>query len=237
MGFNWVGDEMARVEAVLLDLEGTVVQMLYRFREAKRDVVNCLIQQCLPKDLFNPEDPTLKIFDKLRQYLDQTGKPHEFARLKRECEAIIDRYELEAAEGTSLIEGVVEALTMLRQAGLKIALVTNDGVKATQRILERFSLHPFFDSVVTREDVAGMKPSPEPILLALRRLSVLPENTVVVGDSGIDVEAARLAGVLAVGVTSGLKDEGALRSAGATHVISSVTRLPALIHEIDAAKD
>jgi pyrophosphatase PpaX len=67
----------------------------------------------------------------------------------------------------------------------------------------RLGIERWFDVVVTCDDTAAHKPDPEPILLALERLGVRPEDAAYVGDSPFDVGAARAAGVFAVAVSWG----------------------------------
>ena len=57
--------------------------------------------------------------------------------------------------------------------------------------------------VISRDDTPHLKPHPTPIRLAAVRLSLLPEQCVMVGDTGVDVRSAKAAGALAVGVLCG----------------------------------
>jgi phosphoglycolate phosphatase-like HAD superfamily hydrolase len=61
-----------------------------------------------------------------------------------------------------------------------------------------------FDVLVTRESVRRLKPHPEPILKAARALGLSPQETIMVGDTSLDMRSAKAAGAQAVGVLCGL---------------------------------
>lgn len=90
--------------------------------------------------------------------------------------------------------GAKRALRALRRAGVRLAIVTNQGkreVRTAQRVLG-FS---GFDAVITVDDVRAPKPSPEGLLKALREMRVAPREALFVGDSATDVRAGKRAGV------------------------------------------
>lgn len=93
-----------------------------------------------------------------------------------------------------LAPGAKETLHSLKNQGRKLAICTNRST-SMEAILERFDLTRFFDCVVTALDVKTPKPDPEGLLLVLKALKISPEESLYVGDSPIDEEAARLAGI------------------------------------------
>ena len=100
------------------------------------------------------------------------------------------------------IDGMVE---VVRDLSLKydLAIITLRNRAETQAFLEHFGLQDCFKAVVTRQDVKRLKPHPEPILQAARRLGYTPQQCLVVGDTGVDVRAGRRAGALTVSVLCG----------------------------------
>ncbi|MER3522680.1 MAG: phosphatase [Ignavibacteria bacterium] len=95
-----------------------------------------------------------------------------------------------------LHEGVKEVLPFLPQHRLSLALFTGKGRRTTHITLEAFGLTPFFDAVVTGNDVVCHKPGAEGIEKILQQWNANPQETVMVGDSPADVQAARAVGVL-----------------------------------------
>jgi phosphoglycolate phosphatase-like HAD superfamily hydrolase len=89
--------------------------------------------------------------------------------------------------------------------------VTSGSRPRVVREVERFGLTPRFADLVCAEDTARRKPHPEPLRVALGRLGVDSSAAACVGDSPEDVEMARAAGVLSVGVPGGFPNREALR--------------------------
>lgn len=97
--------------------------------------------------------------------------------------------------------GVREALTALRAAGLKLAIVTSKQTELALRGLRVCHLDHFFPTVVGMDATVKHKPDPEPCLEAMRRLGVEPgPDVLMVGDSMFDIQCGRNAGVRTVGV-------------------------------------
>jgi len=91
--------------------------------------------------------------------------------------------------------GVIPVLRRLRRRGLRLAVVSSRRRAALESGLLATGLVPYFPVVVGLEDVAEPKPSPEGLLLALRRLEVSAARTLYVGDNPLDVEAGHEAQV------------------------------------------
>ena len=86
-------------------------------------------------------------------------------------------------------------LALLRAGGARLALVTNKESRYTQRVLDAHQLAGLFDRVVSGDTLGTRKPSPDGVLHCLAAFDVAPRRALFVGDSSIDVETARNAGV------------------------------------------
>jgi phosphoglycolate phosphatase-like HAD superfamily hydrolase len=91
--------------------------------------------------------------------------------------------------------GITRLLEELDRAGLLMAVVSSRRRAALVQSLEATGLRSHFPVVVGLDDVSQPKPSPEGLLLALRRLGVEASRTVFVGDNELDVEAGHRAGI------------------------------------------
>lgn len=89
---------------------------------------------------------------------------------------------------------IIEVLGILKKRGLKRAISTNR-TTSMKHIMERFSLWPYFDMVVTALDVARPKPAPESVEKILQKLGIHKDKTLYVGDSEVDRETAFSSGV------------------------------------------
>lgn len=96
-----------------------------------------------------------------------------------------------------------ETLAAIQGRGAKIGAVTSRSKMTSISTLELADLLPFFDTVISMEDAPAIKPSPEPLLVALTNIGSDPSRAVMIGDSHLDIEAGKNAGTRTVRMTSG----------------------------------
>ena len=90
--------------------------------------------------------------------------------------------------------GVVDGLQVLQQAGLKLACLTNKPVGFARELLKLKGLDGFFSQLFGGDSFAAKKPDALPVLETCKALGSLPAETLMVGDSSNDAQAARAAG-------------------------------------------
>jgi pyrophosphatase PpaX len=101
-------------------------------------------------------------------------------------------------------DGMEGALVALKERGHRLGLVTAKRRSTVELAFARLpQLVDIFEAVVGGDETARHKPDPEPLELGLARLGASPDNAAYVGDSPFDMQAARAAGMTAVGVTWG----------------------------------
>jgi phosphoglycolate phosphatase len=102
------------------------------------------------------------------------------------------------------IKGVQTFLSRLKRDGVYTALATNDERKDTEAILSHLGMDGLFDIILCAGEVNPPKPHPETILTICRKLSVPPQEVVMVGDSVTDMMMGKRAGVaLTIGILEG----------------------------------
>ena len=101
-------------------------------------------------------------------------------------------------DSSDILPGVLPFLDELRTAGIKIAL--GSASKNARIILKRVALSDYFDVIVDGNVVSKAKPDPEVFALSASLLDTSPQNTVVFEDAQAGIEAARRAGMIAIGV-------------------------------------
>jgi pyrophosphatase PpaX len=119
---------------------------------------------------------------------------------------------------------------------LKIGLCTINSEQSVNHILKRFGIADFFDVTVPRNKVNHFKPHPEHVEVALKVLGVSAKETVLVGDSSVDMQSAGALKAIAVGLPTGVSTIEQLMSSGANYIITSITDLPLLIEQITKLK-
>lgn len=135
----------------------------------------------------------------------------------------------EATTGTSgqPYPGVHEALARLREAGLKLACVTNKEIRHARRVLAVHHLDAAFDWVVGGDSLPVKKPDAGVLRQVLERLGGEPARAAHVGDSRIDVEAARNAGVAAWAVPYGYNGGEPIAAARPERIFDSLAEIAA----------
>jgi putative hydrolase of the HAD superfamily len=96
------------------------------------------------------------------------------------------------------IPGVERLLDLLKSENLKLGVLTNSFEGHSKIILDRFSLRPFFDSVLDGSDVKSYKPQPEPFNYALNDLNVKAKESLFIGDEFL----ADIVGSVSLGMTA-----------------------------------
>ncbi|CRK53767.1 HAD family hydrolase [Rhodococcus sp. RD6.2] len=140
-------------------------------------------------------------------------------------------YEALADGGISPIPGAAEAITVLRSAGVKVALTTGFSRGTQKKILATLGWEDLADITLCPADAGRGRPFPDMILTALMRTGVADVRDVaVLGDTSSDIVSGLRAGAsIVAGTLTGAHDEESLRAAGATHVVGSVAEFPQLI--------
>ena len=133
-------------------------------------------------------------------------------------------YDSAPNAGTAPYEGVMALLTALKERGVKVAVLSNKPDFATRSVVESF----FGDLVAVahggREGIP-LKPAPDGALALLEELSVTAEECLYVGDTGVDMDTAREAGLFGIGVTWGFRERAELESHGAKAIIDHPSEL------------
>lgn len=129
----------------------------------------------------------------------------------------LDYYREHKLDYTYAYEGVLEALDALHKVHDQVeaprradaprramAVLTNKPVRPAQAICEALGLAPYFLQIYGGNSFATKKPDPEGLLSLMKQANAKPEETVMIGDSQVDVMTARNAGAWSIGCTFGL---------------------------------
>ncbi len=133
-----------------------------------------------------------------------------------------EHYAVTTGTSAAPYPGCREALSQLKQAGLRLACTTNKELRHTQRVLVMTRLDGFFDLVIGGDSLAEKKPHRSVLVHVMRSLKASADRTAHVGDSSIDVQAARNAGVHAWAVPYGYNAGLPIESANPDRVFASL---------------
>ncbi|MEM2087424.1 MAG: HAD family phosphatase [Thermoproteota archaeon] len=221
------------IEAVLFDLDGTLIEFNYDYNSARKIVIAKLVEMGVDRGILSESKPaSVNVEDAVLFMRGKGLGEDELKVLRRKVYEAVESLELKVAGKSVVRDGVLELLSWLKAQGVKTAVCTNNCNRAAEIILEKTGLKNFFNDVFTRNDVDRLKPFPDVLLKACEKLNVNPENTVHIGDSPIDINAAKKAGVLPIGFVSSLCSAEKLSDAGADLVASSIGELKQLLSRL-----
>lgn len=212
------------VDAVLLDIDGTLVDSNYvhvdawsrAFREAGGSVPSWRVHRCIGMD-------GSKLLETLVGSSD-SALAHEAKKLHGE-------YYAAASADLEVLPGARELLADLNSRGITVVLATSAPESELSTLRDLLDVEDSVAVVTSGEDADVAKPEPDIVAVALERAGVEASKAVMVGDSVWDIESAGRAGVRAIGVRSGGILRGELLDAGAVAVFDDPADLLANIED------
>jgi phosphoglycolate phosphatase len=129
------------------------------------------------------------------------------ADLERALRFFLDYYRDHMLDYTVLYPGIREALEELRSHGRSLAVLTNKPVRMSVAMLEALGLGDHFFRVYGGNSFDQKKPNPIGIERLMEEANIPREKTLMIGDSGVDIQTARNAQVSSCGVTWGFQPE------------------------------
>jgi len=206
------------ITTVLFDLDGTIIDTNELIIESVLHAVQGVVPEGFNRQHIIPK-MGLPLAMQMRMF---TGLEDVDELVRRYREYNLRRHD----EMVSLFPGVAETVPKLKDAGLNVGIVTTKMRDTSRRALKLLGILQYMDVIVALDDVQHAKPHPEPVQKAMAALGAEPAQTLMIGDSPVDIESALQAGAIPVGVAWSLKGEAVLREAGAAYVLNSMDDLP-----------
>ena len=132
------------------------------------------------------------------------------------------------ADNTAPYAGITDLFGKLREYGIKTAVVSNKLHTAVVGLCDDY-FPSLIDCALGVSDESERKPAPTNVYKALDALCCNKDNTIYVGDSEVDVQTAKNAGLKCIGVTWGFRDKDELINAGADYIADTAEELLKLI--------
>ncbi len=217
--------------AVIVDLDGTLVDTLGDFVEAINRMMASLAPVGHPPFVFDAQTVSLMVgkgsehlIRSVLSFLQTRG-----VRYLTDYEAAYASYQRHYADingrFAEVYPGVREGLQQMQAAGLRLLCLTNKPVQFARDLLVRKGLDGFFGQVFGGDSFERKKPDPLPLLKSCEYLGSAPACTLMLGDSSNDAQAARAAGCPVVLVTYGYNHGQPVRAIDADGFIDSLADL------------
>jgi phosphoglycolate phosphatase len=192
------------IKLVIFDLDGTLVDSRLDLVHSVNAALRHIGRPSLPDDVIasyvGDGAPIL-----IQRALG--GDAVDEATVRQGLQFFLSYYREHKLDHTTVYDGVHEALAAIQRASngtpRKMAVLSNKPVVPSRAIIEAFGLARFFVQVYGGNSFATKKPDPEGALKLLEETGVPPHQAVIVGDSHIDIETGKNAGLWTVGVTYG----------------------------------
>jgi len=185
------------VRALIFDLDGTLI-------DSKLDLIHSV--NAMLREMKRPQLES----ETISGYIGH-GAPQLVARamggsateeeLKHALQFFLGYYEDHKMDNTAAYPGVAE--TLERLIHMPMAVLTNKPARISLRILRALGLEKYFRAIYGGNSFESKKPDPFGAATILRELAVAPQESMIVGDSEVDVQTARNAGMLAAAVNYG----------------------------------
>jgi phosphoglycolate phosphatase len=214
-----------RLKAILFDFDGTLVHsidlLVELFTESLKEQG---VEPARPEEIRRLiGEPLDAIFKKLTNLVD-------VERFNKSFHAKEDARH--TAEHIRLVQDTLPTLRFLKSQGLKLGIVSTKQRELIEPLSRELSIYEFFDVVIGGYDVKNHKPHPEPILLACERLSLEPAEVLYVGDSLLDLNAAKNAKTTFVGVLTGTATLQDFQKNKADYIFSHIGELSELTRKL-----
>ena len=200
-------------KAVIFDLDGTLVNSLEDLADATNYALKFFGQQP-----HNTEAFKLMVGEGTRTLISRALNNKNTELVEPVLAKMREKYMQICLNKSRPYKGLQEVVAELAKKNIKLAVLTNKDEKMAQKIVSHF-FDGLFQIVKGTIEAVAVKPEPTAALQVLEKLGVRPEEAIFVGDSKIDVQTAKAAGIKAVGVSWGFRGRGELIEAGADAVV------------------
>ena len=184
-------DQLRSFKAVFFDLDGTLLDTRALVAISHKHAFKTVLGQDID------EAEIMRDYGRPLRYTFARYAPSRVDEMIQAYRTfMITQHDVMADVFPGVCEGIksIHALGQTWDPALKIGLVTSKKRPLAERGLQLHQLDSYFDIIVGEEDTQEHKPEPEPLLYAARKLQLMPEDTLYVGDSPYDIMCAHAAG-------------------------------------------
>jgi HAD superfamily hydrolase (TIGR01509 family) len=221
-----------RFKAVLFDLDGTLIEFKFPIKESRLAMFDFLRKNGYKTDHFTDHMRTQDLIDDAeKQWLasEKLRAKHEFTNLRQDLFRILDGFEFESLKLSKPLPGCLETIKRIHEADVQLGIVTNSGRLPVISVLSNYGYLPFMEVLISRNEMSHMKPRPDGLLEALKLLKLQSDDALYVGDSILDIQAARGAGMKCASIPSGIHPLDSLQKLSPDYVLETIFDLQRIV--------
>lgn len=209
-----------RYRLVIFDLDGTILNTLEDLTDAMNFALGQNGQRARSID-----EVRIFVGNGIKKLVERAVEPRTGAeKTDKIYRDFMYYYKAHCADKTRPYDGIKELLTELKKEGFLTAVVSNKADEAVKKLCEQY-FEGVFDYCVGERAGIRTKPAPDSVNEVLKTLSVDRAEAVYVGDSDVDIETAKNAGLDCISVKWGFRDEKFLLEHGAARIVGSPAQL------------
>lgn len=220
-------DQLRGIRAIIFDFDGTLAVLNIDF-SLMRERVFDLIRHYGVEEQSVHEKYLLEIIDEVYRPLREKS-PSNAETFYMESHHILHEVEMKAAEEGNLIPGIETSLKSLRKKGIKIGVITRNCEDAVRKVFP--DINEYCDIFVARNSVRKVKPHPDHLTFVMESLGISGEESIMVGDHMIDIQAGKRAGMKTIGVLTGRTKEEEFEKAGADYILKDASEVSKLLED------
>ena len=205
------------IKTIIFDFDGTLAKLNIDFHLMREAIGKLILSYGITRDELHT-DFVLEMIDSATAILNQRS-PHISKKFFDEANSIIEKIEIEAAENGELFDRTKELLNSLKSLKISCGIITRNCAKAVKIVFP--DILSYCPVVVCRDAVNKVKPHPEHLNMALKKLGSSAENTLMIGDHPLDIKTGHRAGTKTCGVLTGRCPKNDFIEAGADIVLSN----------------
>ena len=213
-----------RIKGIVFDVDGTLTNSVEAYFEIFREVSARFGIQIKKEDVLEPMATGSLIWDRI---LPQDS-PDRDEKIKQFMEVIQKVYQ-DVFQHVHPFPGLESVLKEIEGKGVRLGALTSSRAFAIRPLLDHELSH-YFKVIMTREDGFPQKPAPDGVLECLRRMEVIPNDAIAIGDTPLDIRAGKAAGTLTIGVLSGIGTRAQLEAEAPTAIIEHISQLLMLLN-------
>lgn len=210
------------MKLIIFDLDGTLIDSKKDIAQAANHTLELLGSPVLEEEIIYEF-----VGEGVKRLLEKCLGRKDHDLLERAWQIFCEYYRHHLLDNTVLFPGVKEILDYLWF--LDKIIISNKPDQFCSPVLNGLGILPYFRMILGGESLPHRKPDPAPVYLVIEKFALRPKQVMIVGDSGIDIECGKRAGIYTCGVTYGFRSREELMEAQPDFLIDHLEELKIIL--------